>query len=892
LIGLGVLFAWYAKDLPTPGRIQKRKAAEATQILDREGHPLYAVYDEEKRLSIPADQMPDILRQATVAIEDKDFYRHRGVDVRGIIRGVILKPLTGQRAQGGSTITQQYVKNALLTSERSIDRKIKELIIALELEFMYSKEEILTLYLNEIPYGSNVYGIEAAAQTFFGKSARDLNLTEATTLAALPQRPSYLSPYGSHTDELTERRNFVLERMAALGFIAEETKEASQAQTVSFVPRRETITAPHFVFYVRDKLIEKYGEQLVLEGGLKVTTTLDLRAQRKAEEAIATADNKYLTRYKADNAALVALDPRNGQILAMVGSVDYFDTDHGGNFNVTTALRQPGSAFKPIVYAAAFKGTLSPSSTLWDVETDFGQYRPQNYDGSQRGPVTVRSALANSLNIPAVKTLALTGLDKAIKTAQDLGITSLTEPDRYGLSLVLGGAEVKPLELAAAYGVFGAEGSYHEPSPILRVEDSSGKVLDEWQDVSREALAPEIAYQITHILIDNQARTPVFGARSPLYFPGMAVAAKTGTTQEYRDGWTVGYTPEVTTAVWVGNNDNSPMDQAGGVRAAGPIFHDFMVGFYENREAPGFPRPSTIREVEVDALSGKLPTEHSPQVIRDIFAPWQIPTTRDDVHVSLDVNRLNGQVATDLTPPDVIERRSYTRIHSERPSDPRWEEPVRAWAGGQGYNLDEPPTDKDDTSPAQLPAVTLSEPTNGSVLTKNFTISAEVAAPAGVRSVDFAIDSVVIGSRTEAPWSVAYDATKLSTGNHEILVQVTDQYGSLAQATVVVVVAEDQTPPGPATNVSAESAGLPSNATKLNWQNPTDSDLAKVRVYRSTTSGQLGSLVQEVNATPGSAGSTTIGGQVAGTTYYFTLRPVDAADNETPTTTPTSSSSL
>lgn len=880
LIVLIGLFAWYARDLPTPGRIQGRRPAEATQILDREGNPLYAVYDEEKRISIPAEQIPEVMKQATIAIEDKDFYKHFGLDFRGMLRGLILKPLSGQRAQGGSTITQQYVKNALLSPERSLDRKIKELIMAIELEAMYSKDEILTLYLNEIPYGSNAYGIEAAAKTFFGKSAQDLNLAEAATLAALPQRPSYLSPYGNHHEELQARRDYVLARMAALGFLTEQRALDAQAIEVSFVPRRESIAAPHFVFYVRDQLIEKYGERLVLEGGLRVTTTLDRRAQRVAEEAVSTAATNYLAKYKADNAALVALDPRNGQILAMVGSVDYFDTDHDGNFNVTTGLRQPGSAFKPIVYASAFKGQWNPSSTLWDVETDFGNYRPKNFDDSQRGPVTIRAALANSLNIPAVKMLALSGTREALHTARDLGIGTLTEPERYGLSLVLGGAEVKPLELASAYGVFGAAGTYHRPSPILKVETSKGDILEEWQDEARAALAPEIAYQITHILIDNEARTPVFGPRSALYFPGMAVAAKTGTTQEYRDGWTVGYTPEVTTAVWVGNNDNTPMDQAGGVRAAGPIFHDFMTGFYAGREAPGFPRPGTLRQIAVDALSGKLPTDQSPQIIEDVFAPWQVPTERDDIHLIVEVNSQNGRLATSLTPPDLIERRVYTKIHSERPRDPRWEEPVRAWAAAAGFNLDDPPEEKDETDPATLPTITLTAPAASGVVTGPFTLAASLKAPRGVRLVEFAIDGVIIASRTAEPWTAIYDAAKLAQGNHELLVTVTDQYGSTASDGHLFIVAADETPPGPVTGLTAESAGLASNTTKLSWKNPADADLAKIRVYRSTSASQLGTLIQEVTAQASSTGSTTIGGQLPATTYYFTLRTVDTNGNE------------
>ncbi len=879
------LFAWYARDLPTPGKIRKYHPVEATQIFDRAGQPLYAVFGEEKRLSITADQIPAIVKFATISVEDKDFYKHRGIDLRGIIRGTILRPLTGQRAQGGSTITQQYVKNALLSPERSIDRKIKELILSLELEVILSKDEILTLYLNEIPYGSNAYGIETAAQTFFNKPAQDLTLAEAAMLAALPQRPSYFSPYGSHVDELTARQDYILERMATLGYITEDEAVAAASVEVAFVPRREHITAPHFVMYVRDQLVEKYGEQLVLEGGLKVTTTLDSEAQRAAEEAVRKAADQYLERYNADNAALAAIDPRNGQILAMVGSLDYFNQERQGNFNVTTGQRQPGSSIKPLIYATAFKDKWTPASTVWDVLTDFGNYIPHNYDNAEHGPMSIRSALANSYNIPAVKILALVGIKDAIATARDFGITTLTDPDRYGLSLVLGGAEVKPLELAAAYGVFAAGGDYHPTSAILKVEDSKGRVLEEWHDETRSVLAPEIAYQITSILADNAARTPTFGSRSALYFPNREVAAKTGTTQEYRDGWTVGYTPSVTTAVWVGNNDNSPMDKAGGVRAAGPIFHDFITSYYGASDSGQFSRPETLKDVTVDALSGKIPAAGSPQTIQDLFAPWQIPTEKDDVHLTVQVNKLNGKLATDLTPPELIEERTYLRVHSEKPTDHRWEEPVLRWAKEHGFELSEPPTEKDPTTIDDLPKISLLAPLANAVLTGTFSITTQPSSTIGIRSVEIYLDGVLIGTLRAAPWTLTYDAANLTSGNHEILAEITDNYGARARTSVLVIIARDQTPPGPVTNLSAQSVGLLSGGVKLSWKNPSENDLFKVRIYRSTTSGQLGSLIGEVEVTAGTQASATLSGQAIGTTYYFTVRPVDEAGNENQTQT-------
>lgn len=880
IVSVVFLFAWYARDLPTPGKIRKHQPAVATQILDRNGRPLYAVFDDEKRLTLPADQIPATIKQATIAVEDKDFYKHHGVDLRGIVRGVILKPLRGQRAQGGSTITQQYVKNALLTSERSVDRKMKELIMALELEFMFTKDEILSLYLNEIPYGSNAYGVEAASQTFFGKHAKDLSLAEAATLAALPQRPSYLSPYGNHTDELKARRDFVLKRMQELSFIKPEDSQAATASELSFLPRRDQIIAPHFVFYVKDMLIEKYGEQAVLRGGLKVTTTLDAGAQTAAEQAIATVAPN-LSKFKASNAAMAAVDPRTGQVLAMVGSVDYFDQEHQGNFNVATALRQPGSSFKPFAYATAFKGKWSPSSTLWDVTTDFGRYTPQNYNGRVQGPVTIRAALANSLNIPAVKVLSLAGIKETIETAQSLGISSLTEPDKYGLALVLGGAEVKPLEMAAAYGVFGNQGTQLPTTPILKVEDSTGKILEEWHEEKKEVLSKEIAYQITSILSDNEARTPVFGARSALYFSNRAVAVKTGTTQDYHDAWTVGYTPSIAAAVWIGNNNNAPMT-SGGVVAAAPVFRDFINGYYGNQPSDNFVRPEGIKDMQVDALSGKLPTEHSPQTISDIFTPWQMPTERDDIHVAVQVNKINGKLATDATPPDLIETRVFTRIHSERPDNPNWEQPVLAWAQEHGYQIGDPPTEKDDADPSLLPSITIIEPTPGAAVTGPFEIEVKPTAPQGIRHVEFSIDNILIATKTTGPWTTVYNAADLSQGNHELTIQITDQYGSRAKATQLFIVAVDETPPGNATDTEARNTG--GGSIKLSWKNPADADVDRVRIYRSTVSGQLGTLLQEVAVNPKSNSSATIAGHATATFYYFTLRPVDTNDNENSST--------
>lgn len=878
ILAIAFLFAWYAKDLPSPNKIRSLTPVQATQILDRNGNPLYQAYGDEKRINVDFKDIPDSVKHATIAVEDKTFYTNYGFDPLGIIRGVILRPLTGHSVEGGSTITQQYVKNALLSPERTVDRKIKELILSIEITTLYSKDQILNLYLNDIPYGSNAYGIEAASETYFNKPAKDLDLAQAATLASLPQAPSYYSPYGSHVDALMQRKNFVLSRMESLGYISAAEEIAAEKQTITFAPRHDSIKAPHFVFYVLDQLEQQYGSQLVLEGGLKVTTTLDPDAQAAAEQAIADAKPK-LSKYNASNAALVSIDPKTGQILAMVGSVDYFDTTHDGNFNVATAPRQPGSSFKPIVYATAFKGTISPATTLWDVTTNFNGYTPQDFDGKNHGPVSVRSALDRSLNIPAVKTIALVGVNNVLQTAKAVGITTLNQTGQYGLSLALGAGDVPPLEMAGAYGTFADGGVYHAPSAILKVEDSKGRILQQWHDSKSTALSPEVAYEINNVLSDNNARTPTFGARSPLYFSDRPVAAKTGTSEDFRDGWTIGYTPSVATAVWTGNNDYSPMAKnVDGVVSAGPIFHEFMATYLKAKPVEQFQRPSTIVDATVDALSGKKPTQYS-QTITDIFAPWQLPTTTDDVHVAAQINKNNGKLATDNTPSDLVETQVYTELHSEKPNDPSWEQPVLAWAQANGYQVSSPPTEKDDT-PAQAPVtVSITSPHDNSIIEGPFDIVADPASPNPISKVNFYVDGTLAGTQTNQPWYIHYNPDTLSQGNHQMTAEAIDSLGRKAQASEIFIIAAKTT--GPVTNATAQVLGDTGNI-QLSWTNPSDPDFVKVNIYRSTTSGQLGPLFNIVDGTPSTTTTVVLKDNPPGQIYYFTIRPVNQTGNEYP----------
>ena len=860
-----LLFAWYAKDLPTPEKLASHRATESTKIFDRNGKALYET-GAQRRSVIIADQMPQNIRQATVAIEDKEFYKHHGIDFRGIARAAVNDIVGGRVAQGGSTITQQFVKNALLSPKRTFDRKIKEVILSLELEQTRSKEDILTLYLNEIPYGSNVYGVQEAAQMYYGKDAKDLTLSESATLASIPQRPTYFSPYGSHTDDLFFRKNKVLDNMAAQNYITQEQadaakKEAPNKEQPQFTARKDNISAPHFVIFVKEKLAELYGDRMVDEGGLQVTTTLDSDMQKLAEDAIIEGTKK-LDRYGASNAALVSIDPKTGQIMAMVGSKDYFDTAHDGNVNVTIANRQPGSAFKPVAYATAFKKQYNPAFTLFDLKTDFGGgYTPSDYDGRTRGPVSARYALANSLNIPAVKILSLAGIGNTIQTAKDLGITTLTDPNRYGLALVLGGGEVKPLELCGAYGAFANGGNFATTTPFLKILDSKGKTLYEFKEGGnvKAALDPQIAYEITDILSDNNVRRDIFG--NSLVVPGHKVAVKTGTTQEFHDAWTAGATPNLATVIWVGNNDNSKMKNgADGSVVAAPIFRTYMSKALARYPETDFTRPSGIQEISVEKFSNKLPTQYSQTTVKDIFANWQVPTQKDDVNQVVQVNRVNGQLATSSTPADLIEQRVYRNLHSERPDLASWEGPVRAWAAANGY-VGFPPKDQDTSyNDNKGPQISITSPGNGTSFAPSDTIniSASASAAYGMREVRFAAGSLS-ATDSDAPYSAAFSASSLGDGSHEISVTAVDQNGATATAKITISI-----------NASAHTqsgitvSGITGNSAVVQFQT---SVATTAQVKYGTNAANLNQSATDSFNT--SSHSVSLSGLSAVTKYYF-----------------------
>ncbi len=603
LIGAGGVFWYYAKDLPPADQLRTREAAESTKIYDRTGTVLlYDIHGEERRTVIDFTEIPTVVRYATIALEDQDFYRHHGVKFTSIFRAAlsqIAPQLFGGRRSGGSTITQQLIKNTLLSSERTYERKLKEVILSLELERKFSKDEILSLYLNEIPYGSNAYGIEAAAQTFFDKHARELTLDEAALLASLPQQPSRYSPYSANPkrlEALVRRQHYALDQMARLGYITQEQAErAKEIDTLKkVVANRENINAPHFVMYVREYLEDHYTPEEIQTRGLRVITTLDWEKQQLAEDVVREGVQKN-AKYNAQNAALVAIDPRTAQVLAMVGSADFFNKDIDGQVNVALRFRQPGSSFKPYVYLEMLRRGYTPDTILYDVPTRFDDgetpYEPQNYDGSFRGPVKLKRALAMSLNIPAVKALYLVGVKNAAQLAKELGLTGLDNPRRYGLSLVLGGGEVQLLHHTHAYATLANMGVRKELVSILRIEDKDGAVVEKFEDSDgTRVVDEEYVAALSNILSNNDYRVPAFVPDNPLRFDERPVAAKTGTTNSYRDAWTMGYTPSLAVGVWVGNNDNRPMrGGAAGSVVAGPIWHAFMAQALEGTVIEHFP---------------------------------------------------------------------------------------------------------------------------------------------------------------------------------------------------------------------------------------------------------------------------------------------------------------
>ena len=702
LLGTGSFLLWISSfNIPDLKTFESRKITQSTKIYDRTGEILlYDVHENIKRTVVPFDEISQDIKNASIAIEDAEFYQHHGIKPKSILRAILVNLGGLKFSQGGSTITQQVVKNSILTSEKKLSRKIKEWVLALKLEKLLTKNQILEMYLNETPYGGSIYGVEEASQAFFDKTASQITLAEAAYLAALPQAPTFYSPYGKNKAELDKRKNLVLEKMVENGFISEENRASAAKEVVLFQPQATFgIRAPHFVMYVVDYLTKQYGETALEDGGMKVITTLDYALQEKGEQIAKKYALENAKTYHAENASMVAIDPASGDILAMIGSRDYFDKEIDGNFNVALARRQPGSSFKPFVYATAFKKGFTPETVVFDVKTEFSTecfpdgtprpgvnpdvcYMPSNYDNIYRGPVTFRTALAQSINIPAIKVLYLAGLNDSLYTAKDLGISTLTNIDRYGLTLVLGGGEVTLLDITSAYGVFARDGTRYKHNPILKITREDGTVLESYEPKGARVLDENIARQISDILSDNEARTPAFGASSPLYFTGRSVAAKTGTTNDYKDAWIVGYTPDIAIGAWAGNNNNTPMEKKVAGFIVAPMWHEFMAAAIKNMPERSFEPPQTADPLRLKPA---------------LVGIWQ-------GGIAYIIDSITGKLATEYTPEETQQRKVVQGVHSilhwidrndiygPPPANPNndyqyasWEYGVRNWAAENGY---------------------------------------------------------------------------------------------------------------------------------------------------------------------------------------------------------------
>lgn len=801
-------FIWAATiQIPDFSLFESRKVSQSTKIYDRTGKILlYDVHKDVRRRVVAFDAINPYIKNATVAIEDEQFYQHHGIKPTAILRAVWVNLKNGQYSQGGSTITQQVIKNSLLSQEKTLTRKLKEWILALKIERIMTKEQILTLYLNDSPYGGNIYGIEEASMTFFGKHASDVSLVESAYLAALPQAPTLYSPYGSNINKLESRKNTVLKKMLTLNMVTRVEYDTAMSEQAKFLPPQNGgIRAPHFVMYIKEQLAEEYGEETLNEGGLRVITTLNMELQQKAEAIVKQYALKNEKSFNAKNAALVAIDPKTGQIITMVGSRDYFDTKHEGNFNIALAKRQPGSAFKPFVYAAAFEKGYTPDTVVFNVRTQFSTrcdvdgnplngadpsscYMPENYDHQYTGPMSLRNALAQSVNVPAVKMLYLVGLDSAIDMAQRLGITTLGNKSRYGLTLVLGGGEVSLLDMVSAYGVFAHDGMREPYTGILHIEDSLGQDLYDYTPHETQVIDPEIARKISDVLSDNEARAPAFGENSYLKVEDHQVAVKTGTTNNYKDAWIIGYTPSIAVGAWAGNNDNSPMEK----KVAGFIIAPLWNAFFS-------------------AASSSIPIEHFPP--SQPTPPTLKPALRGLWYggQTYRIDKVSGKLATEFTPAGFVVEKVVPNPHEilywvnkDDPVGPAplnpyndsqfllWEIPTERWVAANGLPSNAwsvIPTVYDDLHRPELkPQINIINPTASTTYDREqkMIIQATIISSFNIDRVDFSMNGVFLGSTRAAPYEFAFIPSQVSgvSNSNQLHITVYDTVGNMNYSVV------------------------------------------------------------------------------------------------------------
>jgi len=854
ILSFSILVFFLSRDLPNPNQLIQREVAQSTKIYDRTGENiLYEIHGDQKRTLVSLNEIPNNVKNATISIEDKNFYKHGGISIWAMVRTMITNVLYN-RSAGGSTLTQQFVKNAILSNEKTFTRKIKEIILAQKIEKKFSKDEILQMYLNEIPYGSNAYGVEAASRKYFGKSVKDTNLAEAAILAALPQSPSRYSPYGTHKDLLIARQQYILDIMQEQGYISADEKEAAKKFELKFAAPETNITAPHFIMYIKEILAEKYGEKTIEQDGLKIYTTLDLYKQKIAEEVVKGKSEDYPKKYNANNAALVSIDPKTGQVLAMVGSRDYFNEDIDGQVNIATSLRQPGSSIKPLVYATLFNRGYTPNTILYDVVTNFAAsgptYEPHNYNGKEYGPVSIRQALAGSLNVPAVKAIYLAGIKNVITLAQDMGYTTLNDPDRFGLSLVLGGGEIKMVEHVNAFSAFAREGELSPVSVILKIEDKDGKVLEEYKEKKKTVLSSQVAREVTSILSDNAARSFIFGAKNFLTLADRPVAAKTGTTNDYKDAWTIGYTPSLVTGVWVGNNDSKEMNKgADGSVVAAPIWNEYMSRVLTGTPVEQF-RPMN------DVKTGKAIIDGNTNIGRQIR-----------------INKETGLLATSSTPPELIEEKTFSEPHcilyyvnKEDPlgpvptnpaADPQfnlWESRVIEWAKKNGFYSTS--TNINITNPQNNPVFEITSPQDKEIITNdNFNSTINVISIADNANVEYYINNNLLYKTTSYPFNLNKKLDFLSNGYHNLKVRVCDSFYNCSEKSIefnLLLSNNYQNPPSlnlvsPASGLAANGNDFPINIS-LNTPNP--NKIARIELFYldSNNKKHLIKLLDNINS--------------------------------------------
>ncbi|MCL4367029.1 PBP1A family penicillin-binding protein [Patescibacteria group bacterium] len=808
---------YFATQVPSPDQLSNRNVAQSTKIYDRNGELLYDIFQNQNRTPVKLADMPDSIKQATIAIEDKNFYQHGGFSITGIARALFDLVLHRQVEGGGSTLTQQLVKNALLGNEQTLVRKIKEFILAIQVERVYSKDQILEMYLNEIPYGGTAYGIEAAANLYFGIHAKDLDLAQSSLLAGLPQLPSVYSPYGTHPELAKVRQKEVLSAMVANGYITQKQADDAYNEQLTYRTSQNELgfKAPHFVLYVKQKLIEQFGDKMVEQGGLKVTTTLDYGIQQKAEQIVKDQIDG-LTKYDVGNGAAVVLDAKTGEILSMVGSKDYFgQSEPAGctegvsctfepNVNVAINERQPGSATKPITYSLALEKGYTAATVLMDVKTEFPggagnpAYVPVNYDGQFHGPVQVRYALANSFNIPAVKMLAMVGIKDDLDLGYRMGLSTWEPTDQtvnqVGLSLTLGGREVKLLDLVSVYQVLADQGVKQDPISILKVTDASGKVLYEYKpSLGQKILDSGITYIISNILSDNGARTAEFGPNSVLVIKNHTVAAKTGTTDEKKDNWAFGYTPSYVVGVWVGNNDNEPMNQqiSSGITGASPIWHDIMTAVLDGKPDEQFNQPDDVVSMDIDGLMGGLPHDGSP-TRKEYFIKGTEPTAQSPAYQNKKVCQNNPhRLAGDGEPGD---QKDVIVLQENDPTGANtWQAGIDQWVltaanplfVGMGMGCSNIP----GFSAGSGGAIQIVNVGNGANVPRVFDVLASVNSPNGVKKVTWTVDGAQKSTQTAEPYALHIEFPQGDHSSHTISATLEDNVGATFTTSIGVTVA-------------------------------------------------------------------------------------------------------